>query len=64
MNRYLILITRSLAAIVSLLSIYILVMLAPEPLALDIMKMSWTALMVSLVYLLVHLAVKDFREQE
>ncbi len=64
MNRYLILITRSLAAIICMLSIYILVMLAPEPLALDIMKMSWTALMVSLVYLLVHLAVKDFREQD
>jgi hypothetical protein len=64
MSRYLILITRILAVLLILLTTYTAVTAEPSPIVLDILKCVWTALMVSLVCLLLRLSVDDFRKQD
>jgi len=63
MNRYQKLFFRSLTAIFCLLSIFIFVLEPDKPIMVDAIKVVWTALMVSLVYLLLSLSVDDFRKQ-
>jgi len=63
MNRYQKLFFRSLTAIVCLLSIFIFALEPTKPIMVDAIKVTWTALMVSLVYLLLSLSVDDFRKQ-
>jgi len=63
MNRYQKLLAHSLAAIVSLLIIFV-VSIKPSPIMFDVIKVVWTSLMVSLVYFLLYLSVDDFRKQD
>jgi hypothetical protein len=47
-----------------MLSIVIFVLEPNKPIVVDAIKVVWTAMMVALIYILLHLAVKDFREQD
>jgi len=64
MNRYQKLFFRSLTAIICMLSIIIFALEPNKPIIVDAIKITWTALMVSLVYLLLSLSVDDFQDQD
>jgi hypothetical protein len=62
MNRYQKIFFRSLLALICLLSIFIVVMLVPGPIVLDVIKAVWPAIMIAMAYLLISLLVYDSQD--